>query len=142
MSKIQKYLCDSEDKHFHAHENCNCNEHSHEHEHHHHCDHSHDELYGEEKELPAVFSYSTSLKFQKEVNGDKLQNSLTEWIESLKRWVLENKYFIGHIKAFAEEEAHHFKLWISTTGKNINIKGNNNSESSKIKTITINMRSF
>lgn len=139
MSKIRKYLCDSEKKHFHTHENCNCNEHNHEHEHHHHCDHSHDELYGEEEELPAVFSYSTSLKFEKEVNSSELQNCLIEWIESLKKWILENKYFIGHIKAFVEGGNNSFKLWISTTGKNVNIKQDNNSKNNSVKAITVNM---
>ncbi|MBV7274237.1 hypothetical protein I6U48_15120 [Clostridium sp. PL3] len=135
---MQKYLCGSENKPLHTHGSCNCNEHNHEHDHHH-CDHSHDELYGEKEELPAVFSYSTSLKFEKEINGSELQSCLIEWIESLKEWVLKNKYFIGHIKAFVEDENHHFKLWISTTGKNVNIKDNDNSKNDSIKTIAVNM---
>lgn len=100
--------------------------------------HSHEELYGKSNEVPAVFSYSVSLKFDKEVTDYKLQTCLIEWIESLKQWALQNKYFIGHIKIFAEG-GKDFSLWLSTTGKEINIKGSKDDQNSNIKNVTINM---
>lgn len=101
-------------------------------------DHSHEALYGELKEVPAVFSYSTSFELDKEVTGDELKSCLVDWVESLKLWVSDNKYFIGHIKIFAENEKG-FNLWLSTTGKNINIKSSEKYQDNNIKNITINM---
>lgn len=100
--------------------------------------HSHEELYGELKEVPAVFSYSTSFQFDREVTGYELQNCLIDWIESLKQWVAHNKYFIGHIKVFVESNEN-FSLWISTTGKKINIKASEEQQNNNLKNITINM---
>lgn len=100
--------------------------------------HSNKELYGEVNEVPAVFSYCTSLKFYKEVPPQHLEKSLVDWIENLRLWAVQNKYFIGHIKAFVEG-GEDFKLWISTTGKVINVKGSEVKEPSSLKFITINM---
>ncbi|AWI06129.1 hypothetical protein [Clostridium drakei] len=99
-------------------------------------EHSKEELYGELKEVPAVFSNTISLELNKEILVNELQKSLEAWIESLKKWVLENKYFIGHIKAFIEGEEN-FNVWIATTGKKINIKTSENHEDEKVKSITV-----
>ncbi|AKN31753.1 hypothetical protein Ccar_13125 [Clostridium carboxidivorans P7] len=108
---------------------------AHKHQHH---EHSKEELYGELKEVPAVFSNIISLELNKEVSVNGLEKSLEAWIESLKNWVLENKYFIGHIKAFVEGEEN-FNVWIATTGKNTNIKTSKNHEDEKVKSITVNI---
>lgn len=99
---------------------------------------SKEELYGELKEVPAVFSNTISLELNKEILVNELQKSLEAWIESLKKWVLENKCFIGHIKAFIEGEEN-FNVWIATTGKKTNIKTSENHEDEKIKSITVNI---
>lgn len=116
--------------------------HLHIHEHEHNCnrdhDHSHEDLYGESKEVPAVFSYTTSFELNKEVTADELQNSLVNWIESLRQWALQNKYFIGHIKIFVESTKE-FNLWISTTGKGINVKTSEDNIDNNIKNININI---
>lgn len=130
MNKIQKPSFKNVHKHAKGNEHqhkCGCNH-----------EHSHEELYGELQEIPAVFSHSVSFEFDKEVTGDKLKDYLVDWIESLKLWVSENKYFIGHIKVFAESNQG-FNLWLSTTGSKINIKASNEYEKNNIKNITINM---
>jgi hypothetical protein len=130
MNKIQKPSFSKVNKHSkhdeHQH-NCGCNH-----------NHSHDELYGELNEVPAVVSYSISFQFDKEVTAHEVQVSLVDWMERLKQWVLENKYFIGHIKIFAEGEKD-FNLWISTTGKKINIIGSWDEDEKRIQSITMNM---
>jgi hypothetical protein len=130
IHKLQKPSCSKIHKHFqidnHEH-NCDCAH-----------NHSHEELYGQLKEVPAIFSYSDSFQFDKEVTGYEVKNSLVDWIESLRQWALQNKYFIGHIKIFAENRKK-FNIWISTTGKKINIKASDNEGNSKLESITINM---
>lgn len=118
VHKIQKVSSDKVKKHFHIHHEEN--------------------LYGESKEVPAVFSYSTSFEFDKKITPHELQNSLMYWIESIKYWALQNKYFIGHIKIFVET-AKKFNLWISTTGRNINIKTSEDNLDDDIKSININI---
>lgn len=122
FSKVHKHSKDDEHQH-----KCGCTH-----------NHSHEKLYGELQEVPAVFSNSTSFEFDKEVTGYELQNCLVDWIESLTQWVLQNKYFIGHIKIFAESREN-FNLWISTTGKKINIKTSEEYKDNNLKNITINM---
>lgn len=129
MNKIQKPSFNKvhkRSKHDEHHHNCGCH------------NHSHEELYGELQEVPAVFSHSTSFEFDKEVTGDKLKDCLVDWVESLKLWVSDNKYFIGHIKIFVENEKG-FNLWLSTTGKKVNIKASGEYQDNNIKNITINM---
>ncbi|MCH5139085.1 hypothetical protein JMF89_18140 [Clostridiaceae bacterium UIB06] len=130
MNKIQKPSFKNVHKHSknteHQHE-CGCGH-----------DHSHEDLYGELQEIPAVFSHSVSFELDKEVPGNTLKDCLVDWIESLKLWVSDNKYFIGHIKIFAENNQG-FNLWLSTTGNKINIKTSEEYEKNNIKNITINM---
>jgi hypothetical protein len=90
------------------------------------------------EEVPAVFSHTTSFEFVREVSGDEVQERLEEWIEKIRQWVIENKYFIGHIKIFAESEKD-LSLWISTTGKKINVKALKSKKDINIKGININM---
>ncbi|AKA67416.1 hypothetical protein [Clostridium scatologenes] len=122
LGKVYKH------QHHHSHEGkCGCNH-----------EHSKEELYGELKEVPAVFSNTISLELNKEILVNELEKSLEAWIESLKKWVLENKYFIGHIKAFIEG-GENFNVWIATTGKETNIKTSENHGYEKIKGITVNI---
>jgi hypothetical protein len=121
------------------------NIHTHNHlcdEHQHSCENTHEhhkeELFGELQEIPTVFSWSKSFDFNTEVSGYELREGLVEWIEDLKKWVLQNKYFIGHIKIFVEG-GKNFNFWISTTGKKINVKGSSDELVSNIKNITINI---
>jgi hypothetical protein len=96
VNKIQKPSCKKVHKHSKCDEHqpqCGCTH-----------NHSHEELYGESKEVPAVFSHSTSFELDKEMTGDKLKDCLVDWVECLKLWVSGNKYFIGHIKIFVENE--------------------------------------
>lgn len=60
------------------------------------------------------------------------------WIETLKQWVAQNNYSIGHIKVFAES-GKDLSRWISTTGKTTNIKAIKYEENINIQRITINM---
>ena len=96
------------------------------------------DLYGQLQEVPAVFSHTTSFEFAEEVSEDKIQDGLKAWVEDLKQWALQNKYFIGHIKVFAES-GKNLSLWISTTGKTTNIKALEDEKNSNIKEITINI---
>lgn len=130
MNKIQKPSFKNVHKHAKVNEHqhkCGCSH-----------DHSHEELYGELQEIPAVFSHSTSFELDEEVTGTKLKDCLVDWIESVKLWVSENKYFIGHIKIFAESNEG-FNIWLSTTGSKINIKTSEEYEKNNIKNITLNM---
>jgi SHS2 domain-containing protein len=122
FNKVHKHS-----KHDEHQDNCGCTH-----------NHSNEELYGELQEVPAVFSHSTSFELDKEVTGDKLKDCLVDWVESLKLWVSDNKYFIGHIKVFVENKKG-FNLWLSTTGKKVNIKASGEYQDNNIKNITINM---
>lgn len=51
---------------------------------------------------------------------------------------LQNKYFIGYIKIFAEG-GKDLRLWISTTDKKINVIGQWDDHNNGIENITINM---
>lgn len=130
MNKIQKPLFKKVHKHSKGDEqqhNCGCTH-----------NHSKEELYGEVQEVPAVFSYSTSFEFDKDVKGYELQTCLVDCLEDLKQWVVQNKHFIGHIKIFAES-GKNFSIWLSTTGKKINIKTSEDNQDDNIKNIIINM---
>ena len=87
------------------------------------CDpgHSRRDLSGAAEEIPAVFSRSFQLKSQQAITGEKLKDHLVAFIECLKQWAADKKYYIGHIKIFAQGEKG-FTLWLSTTGKDINVK--------------------
>ncbi|OAA82889.1 hypothetical protein [Clostridium ljungdahlii] len=118
----------------HEHDHSHCEEHHH----HHHCDENEEDLYGELNEVPAVFSYTESFELKKEAKGDKLQESFVHWIENLRKWSIENKHFIGHIKIFVKDEKD-FNLWVATTGKKINVKTFSENNDYDIKNITVNM---
>lgn len=114
------------------HNHCCDHEHLCEHE------HSHEDLFGETSEVPAVFSHKRSIEFSKKVTGNELCTNLVDWIEAIKLWTSQNKYFIGHIKAFAEN-GENFNLWISTTGNKVNIKGSTEWKKSILKSCNINI---
>lgn len=120
---------------------CSC---GHIHEHSHSCGHEHalehlnQELFGQAKEVPAVFSHSIQIELKKEVSGEELKALLIDWIEDLKQWISQNKYFIGHIKIFAEN-GKSFNIWLSTTGGKINEKHSPDILNYKVEHCTINM---
>lgn len=134
MNKPHKHSYDSTGKCScgYAHVHLQSNEHEYAH------GHSHQELFGESNEVPAVFSQSVGIKFKEEITGEELKARLTDWMEGLKDWVSKNKYFIGHIKLFIENEDG-FTLWLSTTGKEINIKAPPERQPCKIRCCTVNM---
>ena len=107
--------------------NCTCGHvHDHSDEHFHgdiecHEGHEHDVLFGQTDEIPAIYSDTFELRFGLELSSGYLCNCLTEWIESVKNWAAENKYFIGHIKAFVISDVGS-SFWLSTTGQNVMIK--------------------
>jgi len=83
--------------------------------------HSHHDLFGDAGEMPAVFSHTLTMDFNRNVPGDELCKRLTDWLEALALWTVHNHCFVGHIKVFAEG-GEDFCLWLSTTGKGINIR--------------------
>ncbi|MCO1603256.1 hypothetical protein [Desulfosporosinus nitroreducens] len=68
---------------------------------------------------PAIFSETLRLVFLEKVNSEKLQKSLTQWVEEIRDWTNDNAYLVGHIKVFVEGQE---SLWLSSTGRSINIK--------------------
>lgn len=113
MHERDKNSCDSD-------ETCSCG-HAHDPTQDCEANHSRGDLFGKSEELPAVFSRSFQLRSRKPVTGEELKDYLVGFLENLKKWVTEKKYYIGHIKIFAQAE-NGFSLWLSTTGKDINIK--------------------
>jgi hypothetical protein len=101
------------------------------------CDHSHEHIHSDASENPAVFSSSIPVEFEKGITGKELTSRLIKLFNSLKQWSTENHYLIGHIKSYVED-GNNFKLWIATTGREINIK-NLNEKNEIIKNITINI---
>lgn len=100
--------------------------------------HKHEDLYGESGEIPVFFSHTASISFEKPITGNELYGCLAEWIETLQYWLVQNKYFIGHIKTFTGSEEG-FSLWVSATGKNINAKGFPECRESECKSCVISM---
>ena len=93
--------------------------HSHHDHNHSHEDH-HDEIYSAEQEKFTVFSESAVLH----LNTDELtvlREKLAEWMDGIKTWISENKFFLGHAKLFCEDEGG-CSVWMSTTGTSVNIK--------------------
>jgi hypothetical protein len=101
----------------------------------HNCNHSHEHIHSDPNENPAVFSTTVSVEFEKEIAGKELTSGIIKWINELKHWSLENHYFIGHIKSYIED-GNNFKLWIATTGKDINANGGDGYNSA-IQKVTI-----
>jgi len=71
--------------------------------------------------VPAVFSQTLAMGFNRNIPGDELCKRLSDWLEALALWAVHNHCFVGHIKVFAES-GEEFSLWLSTTGKGINIR--------------------
>lgn len=136
MNKSRKHSYDSAGNyscvHDHAHPQSNEQTHQHKHE------HDHKELFGQADEVPAVFSESMMIQFKEDVSGQEVKTCLASCIESLKQWASKNKCFIGHIKVFVEGEDC-FSLWLSTTGKDINVTSSTRSESHKLNNCTVNI---
>ncbi|KPU42486.1 hypothetical protein OXPF_42710 [Oxobacter pfennigii] len=134
-----------ENKHPHKHdENCDCGR-NHEHEHDENCScghdhyhgHSHEEIFGAKDEIPGVFSHSIEMNLENKITAEELKEALTKWIEGLKNWVSTNKYYIGHVKVFAGSDD--VNLWLSTTGRQINVKTSENSTDKIMDKFTINI---
>ena len=68
---------------------------------------------------PAIFSETHSLVLLEKVKSEKIQQSLTLWVEEIRDWTNGNAYLVGHIKVFVEGQEN---LWLSSTGRSINIK--------------------
>ncbi|HWQ40431.1 MAG TPA: hypothetical protein VN456_00155 [Desulfosporosinus sp.] len=68
---------------------------------------------------PAIFSETHSLVFLEKVTSEKIQQALTQWVEEIRDWANGNAYLIGHIKVFVDGQEN---LWLSSTGRSINIK--------------------
>ncbi len=71
--------------------------------------------------MPAVFSHTFPMNFNRNVTGDELCKHLADWLEALTLWAIDNHCFVGHIKIFAES-GDSFSLWLSSTGKEINVR--------------------
>lgn len=118
---------------------CSCgHDHAHEHSHGDIHDRLHENLYGQPDEVPAVFSQTLQIELKEEVTGEEFKAHLVDWVESLKQWVSQNKYFIGHIKAFVES-GEDYRLWLSTTGGEINVKDTSGGKTRKVKHCTVNI---
>lgn len=68
---------------------------------------------------PAIFSETHKLVSLETVSSEKIQQALTLWVEEIRDWAKEKAYLVGHIKLFVDGQEN---LWLSSTGKNINIK--------------------
>lgn len=68
---------------------------------------------------PAIFSKTHALVYQERVSNEKIQQALTLWSEEIREWAKSNAYLVGHIKIFVEGQEN---LWLSSTGRSINIK--------------------
>lgn len=68
---------------------------------------------------PAIFSETQRLVFLEKVTTEKIQEALTLWVEEMGGWAKGNAYLVGHIKVFVEGQE---TLWLSSTGRRINIK--------------------
>lgn len=122
----------SELKHEHEHEHCHehKNEYGHEDKHAHENDHDH-------SLDPAIFSETYELLLMKESSTLPVQEALVHWIEEILKWVSNNKGFVGHIKVFIEGMGTE-NLWLSSTGKAINMNPSAGWSEAKLKKVTIN----
>ncbi|WP_242860219.1 hypothetical protein [Desulfosporosinus sp. I2] len=68
---------------------------------------------------PAIFSETHDLAFMEKVTSDKILQALTLWVGEIRDWTNDNAYLVGHIKVFVEGQEN---LWLSSTGRSINIK--------------------
>ncbi|TGE37906.1 hypothetical protein E4K67_12000 [Desulfosporosinus fructosivorans] len=68
---------------------------------------------------PAIFSETHQLLSLEMVSSEKIQQAFTRWVEEIRDWAKGNAYLVGHIKLFVDGQEN---LWLSSTGKNINIK--------------------
>lgn len=67
----------------------------------------------------AIFSETHSLVFSEKVKSEKIQQALTQWVKEIRDWSKDKAYLVGHIKVFVEGQEN---LWLSSTGRSINIK--------------------
>ena len=109
---------------FHNHNHDSCNEH-------------HEHLHSAPDESPAVFSASLPITFDNEIPAKELISGLIKYFKTIKQWSNDNHCHIGHIKSFVED-GKNLKIWIATTGKDININGfDNDDKDIKVKTTTL-----
>ncbi|MDF3000630.1 MAG: hypothetical protein K0Q48_749 [Bacillota bacterium] len=87
----------------------------------HHAGHDHGALLGAAEEIPAVFSQTLFLQFDKDMTENAICALLYDWLTSIQHWALFHHHYIGHIKIFAEFEEG-FQLWLSATGREISVK--------------------
>ncbi|QOX62358.1 hypothetical protein FRZ06_02780 [Anoxybacterium hadale] len=83
--------------------------------------HDHGDLIGAAEEIPAVFSQTLLLQFERDMTENAISALLSDWLISIRHWALLHHHYIGHIKIFAEFEEG-FQLWLSATGKEISVK--------------------
>lgn len=82
--------------------------------------HNHHELhFHDHANDPAIYSETHKYDFPEQISALEIQQVLSLWIEDMKEWVKENSGFTGHIKIFVESLEN---LWLSSTGKSINVK--------------------
>ena len=86
-----------------------------------HAGHDHGALLGVREEIPAVFSQTLTLQFDKDMTENAICALLSDWLTSIRHWARLHRYYIGHIKIFAEFEEG-FQLWLSATGREISVK--------------------
>jgi hypothetical protein len=78
-------------------------------------------IYGQKDEIPTVFSKIINIDFKQEIGFDELAKCLDKCVENIQKWAINNNYFIGHIKVFADLNEKN-NVWISTTGDLVNVK--------------------
>lgn len=83
--------------------------------------HEHRDLFTREGETPAVYSRSFRLESLEPVASEELRDFLVDFVQCLNRWAVEKKIYVAHVKIFAETDDG-FSLWLSTTGKRVNVK--------------------
>ena len=102
---------------------------------HDHGSHDHGALLGVREEIPAVFSQTLTLQFDKDMTENAICALLSDWLTSIRHWALFHHHYIGHIKIFAEF-GEGFQLWLSATGKEISVRNPSGSLSAPIRSGT------
>lgn len=99
--------------------------------------HTHYELHvHEHTNDPAIYSETHSYDFSEKVSASEIQQILSLWIEDIKAWVKNNGGFTGHIKIFAESREN---LWLSSTGRSINVNESSGWNQLFMANITVNV---
>ena len=100
--------------------------------------HNHKILHANAYEYPTIFSRTFTVAISHAVSGVEVTSSLITWMEEMKQWTNKNKYLIGHIKVFAENEEKE-SVWLATTSREVNVKGSPYWNESLILSYTLHM---